>query len=135
MIKGLTLPDKNEVAALGAYSLATSTTLIGSLGSSLGRKLLTLLIVWVTIPSCALITPPFSNCSLWVGVVSGLGLLDLYLLQSKPINCSSFLLAAFSLLNCLNILFLSSPTPFNLGIFIPSWALAIWLYTLDNALL
>jgi hypothetical protein len=44
LIKGLTLPDKNEVATLGAYSLATSTTLIGSLGSSLGRKLLTLLI-------------------------------------------------------------------------------------------
>jgi hypothetical protein len=33
-----------EATALGAYSLATSTTLIGSLGSSLGRKLLTLLI-------------------------------------------------------------------------------------------
>jgi hypothetical protein len=44
LIKGLTLPDKNEVAALGAYSLIISTTLIGSLGSSLGRKLLTLLI-------------------------------------------------------------------------------------------
>ena len=88
MIKGLTLPDKNEVAALGAYSLIISTTSTGSLGSSFGRKLLTLLIVWAIIPSCALMTPPFSNCSLWVGVVSGLGLLDLYLLQSKPINCS-----------------------------------------------